>query len=57
MIQDVLTAIAVLLAAAYLVNKLVLEPRARTKGPDVTTRSLVRRARATKKKQENHGCH
>ena len=56
-IQDVLVAISVLVALGFLVDKLFLEPRARAKGPHVTTRSLVRRARAKKKSSADTSCH
>jgi hypothetical protein len=43
--QDVLAFVTIGLALAFLAWKFVLEPRRRERGPHVTTRSLVRRAR------------
>lgn len=53
-VQDGLAIASVVGAVAFLVNKLVLAPAARAKTPDVTTRSLVRRAR---KKKHAPSCH
>jgi hypothetical protein len=46
--QDILALVAVGLALAFLAWKFVLEPRRRARGPHVSTRSIVRRARAAK---------
>jgi hypothetical protein len=50
-LQEYLTIAVVLSAVAFLVNKFFLAPKARTKGPHVTTRSLVKRAREKKQRQ------
>jgi hypothetical protein len=46
--QDVAAFTVVALALAFLVWRFVIEPRRRTRGPHVSTRSIVRRARAAK---------
>ncbi len=56
-LQDALAGATVLGAVVFLVKKLILVPAAKGKGPDVTTKSLVKRARDKKRHHSDHGCH